>query len=539
MSTDAELERLLARNKAVFDWCVRSARRAQSENRFEDAAEWCHLGAFSAGFTGWFGELTSPDLESILCQLSAKMPGRVLRKKRGQGVNWLHVMTTAFDVGGHTNLVCRWIRMDCENARHHVVITDQHCPLPDKLQQVVAANGGELRVLDRGTSNIKQAQELWTMAASLADVVVLHIHPQEVSAIIAFAEPSEIPVCLMNHVDHLFWVGTTIADRVIEFRELGRQWTRSFRGVDRSVMLPIPLEEAPWNRWVDPGRYHAARERLGISKQQVVLLTIGTAYKYEPAGEWDFLRAAADILDSCPEAVLIAVGPEPKDRWAKAIDRYGKRLQALGSKTDISNGNSDYHSAADIALGSFPFASQTAILECAWLGIPCVLTPKAIPFGLDDLSFNGIDWPVTQQDYVEAAVRLIRSAALRQEQGTHLAGAVARHHCGKGWMGYLDRLRAAIPPKHELHKTTACSGLDSEACALWAELNKLSQSDALDHIHGRIISKGFNVTPYHDKELMAALRNGSSTRSFPGLRFKWRKTRFQAGKLRRTLFRSK
>ena len=230
--SDSELESLLARNKAVFDWCARSARRALNKNRLEEAAEWCHLGAFSAGFTGWFGALTSPDLESILCQLSANMPGRVPRKKRDEGVNWLHVMSTAFDVGGHTNLVCRWIRMDGGKARHHVVITDQFCHLPEKLRQVVAANGGELRVLERGTANIKQAQELWAMAASLADVVVLHIHPQDVSAIIAFAEPSEIPVCFMNHVDHLFWLGTTLADRVIEFRELGRQWTRNFRGVD-------------------------------------------------------------------------------------------------------------------------------------------------------------------------------------------------------------------------------------------------------------------------------------------------------------------
>ncbi len=321
------------------------------------------------------------------------------------------------------------------------------------------------------------------MAASLADVVVLHIHPQDVSAIIAFAEPSEIPVCFMNHVDHLFWLGTTLADRVIEFRELGRQWTRNFRGVDRSVLLPLPLEETTWNRWVDPTRYHEARERLGISKEQVVLLTIGTAYKFEPAGEWDFLRAAEDILDSCPEAVLIAVGPDPKDCWAKAIDKYGKRVQALGSKIDISNGNSDFHLAADIALGSFPFASQTAILECAWLGIPCVLTPKAIPFGLDDPSFNGIDWPVTQQDYVEAAVRLIRDAALRQKQGALLAKAVAQHHCGKGWLDYLNQMRAAIPSKHELHKAGRCSGLDLETIAFWVGLNKLGQSDALNHIH--------------------------------------------------------
>jgi hypothetical protein len=536
MNANTKLEALLSANEAVFNWCVRSAGQAQQAGRFEAAAEWCSLAGYSAAFTGWFGALASPALEALLLKLGAEIPVFPKLPVAPQKKRWLHVMTTAYEIGGHTNLVCRWLQNDRDQACHNVILMDQDVAFPEKLRVAAEATGGAIHLMERGLGHLERALKLRKYAATHADIVVLHLHPQDVASVMAFAVPGEIPVCLMNHMDHLFWTGTGMTDVLIEFREIGKSWSQKYRGMDRSVIVPLPLE-APKLGGPENGkssRREAIRRKMGIPADAVVLLSVATPYKFRPAGEWDFRRTLQIILDQCSEAVVLMVGPGPADldrMWGQDAWRSSGRIMAVGGQSDMA----DFYAVADVALGSFPFASQTAVLECALHGLPCVPTPAAIRFGFDDVAFQTAPSPVNQADFATEAIRLVQNSKLRESEGRTLAASVVRHHCGSGWMDCLAQLRAALPAVHRVYPSSPCQRLERDACEFWAGFSKLGEIPALRQIHGRIIANGSKVTPRHDAELMRDLKNSQPQERFPGVSFLLRDVRFKLGRLKRDL----
>ncbi|MFL8467501.1 hypothetical protein Q3395_20905, partial [Clostridioides difficile] len=53
----------------------------------------------------------------------------------------------------------------------------------------------------------------------------------------------KIPILHVNHYDSTFWLGTSIADIVIDFSETSQLITLDKRGIDKSEILPMPLKE--------------------------------------------------------------------------------------------------------------------------------------------------------------------------------------------------------------------------------------------------------------------------------------------------------
>ena len=73
------------------------------------------------------------------------------------------------------------------------------------------------------------------------DVIILHIHCEDVIPVLAFADESGLPpVLFLNHADHLFWLGTSVADLVLNLRDAATDITIGRRGVeaDRNFLLP-------------------------------------------------------------------------------------------------------------------------------------------------------------------------------------------------------------------------------------------------------------------------------------------------------------
>ncbi len=525
---------MFARNAAILQWCLRKASKARAAGRYEDAAEWSHLAAFSASNAGWHGDLLCRDLEQQLYDLSRHLPRANCNSRNGHQRRCLHVMTTAFEIGGHSNMLARWIAALGEQGQHNLILTDQTGRVPEKLRQTVLKHGGECLVLASGISEFAKAKQLREVAADRGDFVILHIHPYDVAAVLAFGFSWPTPVCFMNHADHVFGVGTSVADLIIEFRDLGAEWTRLYRGAERSVVLPLPLENHAVRDWNSTAR-RDARSRLDVSPGEVVLLTVGTAYKYRPVKAWNFVAAGSDILERCPEAVLFAVGPDLSNDWVPAAARFGRRLRVIGSGLDVSGGASDFHAAADIALGTFPFASQTAMLESAALGIPCVPTPRAIPFGFDDRAFEGLPWPVTQQEYVDQTIFLIRNPDDRRRTGTQLSQSIKRFHGGEEWRQQYKSMLARIPASHHYYEPSPTRALPDETREFWATFTRLVEADPVRNIHGRIIGRSSGVYPMPDRELARAIGLKASKALGDQLQFAVWKARFKLGKVRRTL----
>jgi hypothetical protein len=147
-----------------------------------------------------------------------------------------------------------------------------------------------------------------------------------------------------------------------------------------------------------------------------------------------------------------------------------ERLHFVGSIEDPML----YRAAADVYMESFPFGSQTALLEAALQGLPVV--PAYAPlFPLlvanDDALTDVLPNPHSEQEYVDRVDRLIQEPELRAELGATLQKRLLVDHVGQGW---LDRLASMYLETDRLsHRpqpvpVSTCSMADADvSLSLW------------------------------------------------------------------------
>ncbi len=450
----------IAANRAVFDWCVRSAEHCLNRGHEIQAARWCRFAAETAGFGCGF--LASPELEFVLLQLAQRLQVPPRRTSSSSQRHWLHVMSRTDRIGGHNALLKRWISLNPGNDRHSVVVLEHLDPAETELELLVDSCGGAfVSLIDAASRPLDSAKRLRALAWSNSDVVVLHHHMWDVVPTMAFGVEGGPPVFLMNMADHLFWSGVSIADCILELRLEGIKLSQEHRGTRRSYLLQVPLTDQSKSSSTMSEKT-ATRKALGIDEAATVFLTVGRASKFEPREGVDFLATARALLRKVPDSVLIAVGPSPQSAaWEIARKETNGRLVAVGNQTNLQ----PFHAAADIYLEGFPFGSLTALLEAGLAGLPCVRAPGISPaiFRATGSAIDHLPVPNDQDAYIREAVSLAgMSQSSRIDLGVRLAAKIDRFH-RTGWIEQLSGIPEIA--KHELSR-------------LKAPLEPLSLSDA-------------------------------------------------------------
>ncbi|HZK81154.1 MAG TPA: hypothetical protein VFC46_08815, partial [Humisphaera sp.] len=436
-------------NRGAFNWCLANAHAAMDAGDDESAAIWLSIACESASDFAPFGELASAELEEIACRIARRLPVPAPRDYVHPPWRWMHVVTEVYPVFGHSALIRRWIEQDDSSCIHDIVATGQGPAFPDSLQAAVARTGGEVTCLDRTLPELARASLLRQAAWEKADVIVVHTHPFDIIPTLAFGVAGGPPALLVNHADHVFWPGASVADLVVNIRPSGRRLAEDCRGTGNGAMLPIPLPRPPQPGNGEPqgSLRQAARAQFQIPSGAIVFLTIAQPYKYEPAAGLDYFAAAERILRACHDAYVIAVGlPNTGRASALAVSTQG-RFRAVGTQRDIAS----YHAAADIYLESIPVGSLTALLEASLAGLPCVRAPQATPPTLcaDGEALDDDPRPVDLAHYVESAIALARcDDASRRHTGSILADHIRDCHCGAGWTARLEALRLQVPNQH-------------------------------------------------------------------------------------------
>lgn len=357
----------------------------------------------------------------------------------------LHVATRVLATGGHTRMLVNWIRQD-RARRHSLVIVDQpETAVPSFVGDAVEAAGGTVTVLTRPRGEpLDAAVTLRRLAERSADAVLLHIHQFDAVPLLAFASPGGPPVALVNHSDHTFWLGSSIADVVVPFRPFGeRLGARRF--VARQSLVPIPLAIRP------PGiSREEARRQLGLGVDDVALLTIGARYKYEPTESHDFFARAEQVLATCPKGRLYVVGITADELPASAA---GLRVSARAHFVGVVPDPALYQAAADVYLEGFPIGSLTALLESVAMGAAPVLMHDPVPqldisedAGLRDL----VTSPSGAAGYERRIAELVGDARLRTSLAASASRAVVDAHMGERWIAHVDALHSLLDAtKHE------------------------------------------------------------------------------------------
>jgi glycosyltransferase involved in cell wall biosynthesis len=435
---EASLDKALQANNETFLDLVSNAEYLLSRRGLEAAAIYCQMAAQFA-WSNHPGFFASPRLERLLSLIGQTLDDAHRSRDRSDesSQHVLHVLTEAYPLGGHTRLCARWIEQDSERI-HSVVLTGQrHLDVPQFVSDAVSATGGRLHLLDENPASLIKRSRLLKKLAVTAGQIVLHTHPHDVVPSIAFSRRS-FPIILLNHADHVFWIGTAIADVVAHLRGSAALLSCKRRGIDfdRCNMLPIPLPSRA--RTVDRA---SAKSQLGLDSNTVVLLSIATAYKFGGPGTASFLNLLAPIVDAHPHVRLVAVGPSDEGEWRRARDVSGGTIRAYGQIEDPSL----FYQAADVYVDSFPFASLTSLLEAASYGLPivsyCLYPPDAFVLSADDPALIDSGAIKTDEESFRVDLRkLIADSTLRRQAGEQAMSATRHWHMSPGWRNSVNNL---------------------------------------------------------------------------------------------------
>jgi len=427
----------IAENRAIYESLEAHALATYAAGSAE-AAIAIAAGAARFGYSRPTGLFVSAGLEQMLLEIGRRhIPDEGERPPRGDREHVLHVFTETYLVGGHTRLARRWIDLD-PSRRHSLLVTSKDEGVPVWLEDAVTASGGVVHQHPRQKPALARAHALRSAAAA-CDVVVLHTHPYDPVPLLAFADPAgRPPVVVMNHADHVNWLGVGVADVIADFREAGRAVSIARRGVaaDRIGHLELPLPpQGP------VGDRRAARAGLGLDPDRPLIASIASGYKFAAVLRPSFHDLAVEILRAVPDAQLIAVGPDMDADFARARELTGGRVFATGTHSDIT----PLLHAADVYLNGTPLGGGTSLLEAGAAGLPIVsyIPDRSSLLTLDIASLDGaLVRCDTPEAYVEATVRLLGDADERHRIGSLTSERVAHHHAGAGWTEQLEALMA-------------------------------------------------------------------------------------------------
>ncbi len=425
----------------------------------------------------------------------------------------LHVATTVYDTGGHSRLIKNWIENDEGSTHSLVLILQGNLSVPDWLSEAVQKSAGILTVLSAQLSHLQRASSLRELAQECADTVILHIHPDDVVPIVAFADPGLPPVGLMNHADHVFWLGASVADLVIDMRSFGVELTKARRFPKQSALLPLPLKFK-----ASSVSREEARRRLKLTDADVALLSIGSSYKYKPTGAHNFYETVDEILDRNPTARLFVVGVEPEEAREQSGKVPHERVHFLGTIADPIC----YQAAADLYLEGFPYGSLTALLETVALGVcPVVMFDPPMPHVNNAASVGGGDLMSkgSRDEYIEHVTSLIKDGDERARVATQTRAFVISTHSSETWntriqeiYRYLDSIQhqPGPIPESDFQATATDLGLASFSYSHIGDSSTLL----------RFANEHFDKLSRQDvmSLFQAALRSGDSKLAFAPLR---------------------
>jgi len=343
----------------------------------------------------------------------------------------LHVLTQAYPIGGHTRVTWRWMQFDRENE-HTVLLTDQSVvPVPEQLSE----HADKLIVLNSET----RMDRLAAISGILAnyDLIVLNIHPHDAVAVAACSAVPERPrTLLFNHADHIFWLGISAADGIINFRPssvLLSEQRRSSRS-QTSLLLPLPLDEPD----LESSAGQALRVDLGIPANAPVTLLISDEYKLIDDTGCRFVNLLRRLLIEHPNLHHIGIGQGPQSAyWSNFAQEFPTRVHLLGRTPSYTPSLL----AANIFLDSWPFSSITSALEAACWGLPILsyAPGKPNPLRFDDLSVEP-HWVTSDDEWIATAIAWSSNPALAVSIGKMMRSDCIAVHSQDAWTKRLRNL---------------------------------------------------------------------------------------------------
>lgn len=351
----------------------------------------------------------------------------------------LHIMTQAYSTGGHTKLLEQII----ENTSNYfikqsILISNYKSEIPEHLFKLANTYGDFILLED--INFIQKAKEL-ACIASKYEYIILHIHQDDILCNLAFGNSYfKRPIIFMNHSDHMFWVGASISDMILDLSEEGSKFSYYNRGVNLSkvVNIPIQLKNSVISKI-------EARKYLDLDSHKKYVLSIASEYKYgtNPDDISLFTNMALYIVNKVPNCEFLVIGPSNKNySWAKAEQISNGRIKPLGIKERYLL--EYYIISADLYIESFPFSSYTAFLETALYPIN-MLSLKTPIFTLDVVKEN-----LLQMDNINSLQN--RAVEILHKNTIEINQIDLSLHLEEEWTkNFISLVETYFPKQHQIY----------------------------------------------------------------------------------------
>ncbi len=329
-----------------------------------DTADLDHALAFAQAYGNllWFADVgihDAPRVELDLIERCTPVAELQPGPRPDDGVSVLHVITEPLLTGGHTRLMERLAEM--QGAPTDVLIT--RCASLE-VQQHIAYFFQNTWVL----SSNRLHDALMEMVTILCGYqkVVLHIHPDDITAVVACGIAKRLvplEVFFVNHADHVFSYGTTVADYYFELSGHGRRFdlTKTITGRKSFLGIPVNTKQAKKAENLSPPRL-----------AQLLFISAGSDIKYKPRKGADIFALVSRILEGYPQSRFLIIGTDIKTAfwWWPLKLKYRSRLSVKAHLNFKEYG--EVVSQADYYVDSHPLPGGTAFAEQFIKGQRCV-----------------------------------------------------------------------------------------------------------------------------------------------------------------------
>lgn len=391
--TEKNMKRGVNKQCTMFEHMINKIKKSKSLSRRLKYAKQA-LKIANNGSTRYY---SSYDIESVFIEIAQNNSVPLSSNVIPNSV--LHVASELYETGGHTRILERWIKNATPGQKNSLFLT-RNTEIPKTVKSAVSEHNGEIIIPDETATDIERALQLRKIASQY-ERIILHIHMDDYIPIIAFGTNDFTrPVYLFNHADHRFWIGVSISDCVISFRDFGREIAEKYRGVKNSFYMPLIIESNPIQVH---NNITKLKQNLGIPINRPVIFTAGSAQKFRPLLNMNFNTFVNKLINHVPNVIIVAVGPTLNN----VPDKNIINLSVMPHDKFIQ-----YLNCADVVIDSFPFSGGTALLDAVSATKP-VLSLKC-PTGQLNYITKSIAYCNTVSELVKRTCKLIKSTTERK-----------------------------------------------------------------------------------------------------------------------------
>jgi len=302
------------------------------------------------------GIYDDPELEEILTArcMSVLSVGEIHSPLK----DCIHLISEPYLIGGHTRLMEQLSIMHTEKPA--LLITRKSA---ERAIERTRGFFSESTLISAYTPIEKIAEIIQCLKPYKR--VVLHIHPDDMVSVIAckiLKTVSTTKIYFVNHADHVFTYGSSVADIYFELSTFGRRRDLKKTICGSKSFLGIPLTSKLLSK------HHS----LPNKNSTLNFFSAASPFKFKPVKDYDLRPAIRKVLAEFKHSTFWVVGANPLTNtwWWPIKLRYWNRFKVVSSLP--------YESylalleRADFYVDSYPTPGGTAFAEQLFNGRRCV-----------------------------------------------------------------------------------------------------------------------------------------------------------------------